>query len=97
MYVVALRVELRIPNVQSLKGKRAIVKSVINQIGQQTGVAAAEVDHQDLWQRTAVGVSAVSAQAGHLQRIIHSIERDLRRRPDIEVLDVFVDYLEDPS
>jgi uncharacterized protein YlxP (DUF503 family) len=97
MYVAALRVELRVPNVQSLKGKRAIVKAVINQVGQQNGVAAAEVDHQDLWQRAALGISAVSAQAGHLERVVHSIERDLRRRPDIEVLDIFVDYLDDPS
>lgn len=97
MYVAALRVELRVPNVQSLKGKRAIVKSVIKQVGHQSGVAAAEVDHQDLWQRASIGISAVSPQAGHLERMIHSIERDLRRRPDIEVLDVFVGYMEDPS
>jgi uncharacterized protein YlxP (DUF503 family) len=97
MYIAALRVELRVPNVQSLKGKRAIVKSVINQIGQQNAVAVAEVDHQDLWQRASLGISAVSPQAGHLERMIHAIERDLRGRQDVEVLDVFVDYLEDPS
>jgi uncharacterized protein YlxP (DUF503 family) len=97
MYAAALRVELRVPNVQSLKGKRAVVKSVLSQIGQQKGLGASEVDHQNLWQRATLGVAAVAPQAGQLERIIHGLERELRRRPDIEVLDIHVAYLEDPA
>ena len=95
MYAAAIRVELRIPNVQSLKAKRAVVRSVVAQIGQQLGLAVAEVDHHDLWQRSTLGVAAVSGQAGHLDRVIHSLERDLERRTDIEVLGVITSYLED--
>lgn len=97
MYVAALRVELRVPNVHSLKEKRAIVKSIVAHIGQPPAVAAAEVDHHDLWQRATVGVAAVAPQHAHLERLLHSIERDVRMRPDVEVLSVDRSYVEDPG
>jgi uncharacterized protein YlxP (DUF503 family) len=96
MHVGALRVEVRIPGVRSLKEKRRVVKSVIAQISNAHPVAIAEVDHQDLWQRASFGIAAVAPQSGHLDRMLHTIERELRVRQDIEVLDSARTYLEDP-
>jgi uncharacterized protein YlxP (DUF503 family) len=96
MHVGALRVEVRIPGVRSLKEKRRVVKSVVAQISNAHPVAIAEVDHQDLWQRASFGIAAVAPQSGHLDRMLHTIERELRVRHDIEVLDSARTYLEDP-
>ena len=97
MHVGALRVEVRIPGTRSLKDKRRVVKGLIAQVCNAHPVAIAEIDHQDLWQRAAFGIAAVAPQSGHLDRMLHTIERDLRLRRDIEVLDIARAYLEDPA
>ena len=97
MHVAALRVDLLVPGAHSLKAKRSVVKSVKHELNSTFGAAVAEVDHQDLWQRCALGVSLVSPQAGHLDRKIHTVRRHLEARHDIEVLDVGVSFLEKPA
>lgn len=94
MHAVALRIELRIRGARSLKEKRHTVKSVTTQLASTFGVAVAEVDDQDKWQKLTLGVAAVSAEAGHLTRMVHSIERWLERRDDVEVLAVQATPLE---
>ncbi len=97
MHVAALRVDLRIRNVQSLKEKRGIVKSVIAHLTKTFDVAVAEVDHQELWQRATLGIAVVAPQAGQADRILHSVRRSLDQRDEIEVLDTRTAYLEDPA
>jgi uncharacterized protein YlxP (DUF503 family) len=86
MHVGALRIELRIRDMHSLKEKRHVVKMIIADIGKAHPVAVAEVDHQDLWQRSDIGVAAVSSSPGQVDRMLLSVERDLERRSDVEVL-----------
>jgi uncharacterized protein YlxP (DUF503 family) len=97
MYVAALRVDLRIRNVHSLKEKRRIVKSVIAQLTKTFDVAVAEVDYQDLWQRATLGIAVVAPQPGRADRVLHSVRRALDARDEIEVLDTRTAYLEDPA
>lgn len=94
MHAIALRVELRIRGARSLKEKRHTVKSVTTQLAATFGVAVAEVDDQDKWQKLTLGIAAVSGEAGHLTRMVHSIERWLDRRDDVEVLSVAATSLE---
>lgn len=95
MHAAALRLELRIPDVQSLKEKRHKVKSLITLLTTKFPVAAAEVGHQDQWQRATIGAALVAAQAGHLERVISSVQRTLLDHPDVELLEVGVSYLEE--
>ena len=95
MHVGASRIELRIRDMRSLKAKRKVVKSIIAEIGRAYPVAVAEVDHQDLWQRTDLGVAVVSDSPGHVDRMLAAIQIDLDRRTDIEVLGVTRSYLEE--
>lgn len=97
MHVAALRVDLLVPGARSLKAKRSVIASLKHDLTTTFGVSVAEVDHQDLWQRAALGVSLVSPQAGHLDRRIHVIRRHLDARPDIDVIDVSVSFLERPA
>ena len=94
MHVAALRLELRLRDVHSLKEKRHIVKSVASHLDRTFGVAVAEVDHQDLWQRSTLGVAAVAAQMSHLNRILHTVRRAVNERDDVELLGYDVTYLE---
>jgi uncharacterized protein YlxP (DUF503 family) len=94
MHVGALRLELRLRAVRSLKEKRHIVKSLASQLDTTFGVAVAEVDHQELWQRSTLGVAAVAPQPSQLDRILHAVQRAVRERPDVELLDSDIVYLE---
>lgn len=95
MHVGASRIELRIRDVRSLKEKRKVVKSIIADVGRAYPVAVAEVDHQDLWQRADLGVAVVSGSPGHVDRMLTSVEIDLERRTEIEVLGTARSYLEE--
>ena len=97
MHAAALRLELRIRGPQSLKEKRQVVKSITSHVARTFGVAIAEVDHQDLWNRATLGVAAVAPQVSQLDRILHSVERHMRERRDCELLEVSVSHLEKPE
>ncbi|MEA3509798.1 MAG: DUF503 domain-containing protein [Actinomycetota bacterium] len=95
MHVGASRIELRIRDIRSLKEKRKVVKSIIADIGRAYPVAIAEVDHQDLWQRADLGVAVVSGSPGHVDRMLTSVEIDIERRTEIEVLGTTRSHLEE--
>ena len=74
-----------------------MVKGVVGHLSRTFGVAVAEVDHQDLWNRATVGVAAVAPHASHLDRILHAVERHVRQRTDVELLSTAVSHLERPE
>ena len=78
----------------SLKEKRRVVKSIIADIRNSHPVAIAEVDHQDLWQRSTLGIDAISTSLGQVERMLRSINNDLDARDDVELLGVTTSYLE---
>jgi uncharacterized protein YlxP (DUF503 family) len=87
MLVALCRFDIRIPGCTSLKEKRHVVKAVTASLRAKFNVAVAEVDHQDLWQRTAIAVSSVAGEGYHLRRVMHQVERHLGTFPAIEVID----------
>ena len=88
MLVALCRFDLRIRGVGSLKEKRHVIKTLTASLRQKFNVAVAEVDHQDLWQRTAIGVSTVGGEAYHLRRVMHEVERHVERWHEVEIIDV---------
>lgn len=95
MYAVAVRIELRIPGPRSLKGKRAVLRPVIARL-RKLDVAVSEVDHQDTWQRAALGVAAVAPQMSRLEEVIGAVKRAVHDDPTIEVIAIEISHLERP-
>jgi uncharacterized protein YlxP (DUF503 family) len=86
--VVALeRFDLRIPGCGSLKEKRHVVKTLTNAIRSRFNVSVAEVDHHDLWQRTALGVAVAARDGHHARRVLHEVEKLVERWIEVEVID----------
>jgi len=54
-------------------------------------VSAAEVGHQDLWQRTLIGVAMVSSSEAVIAPILERLEDELHG--EAEVIDVALEYL----
>ena len=75
MLVALERFDLRIPACHSLKEKRHVVKALTSAIRSSFNVSVAEVDHQDLWQRSTIAVAATvcspmkAASAGFVWRL----------------------------
>jgi uncharacterized protein YlxP (DUF503 family) len=94
MFVLAARVDLHVPEAGSLKAKRAAVRPIIEGARHRFGVAAAEVDHHELWQRSEVGFAVVSATEGHAVEVMDAVERFVWSFPEVEVASVQRDWLE---
>ena len=86
MLVALCRFDLRIPGCTSLKEKRHVVKTLTASVRNRFNVSVAEVDHHDLWQRTAIAVSAVAGEGYHLKRVMHQVERHVETFPAVELL-----------
>lgn len=73
MVVGIVRFELHIPAAQSLKDKRQVVRGLKDRIRERVQAAVAEVDYQDLWQRTAIGVAVVAGDGGQVRERLQSV------------------------
>jgi uncharacterized protein YlxP (DUF503 family) len=87
MFVGIVRVELHLPGSSSLKDKRAVLRALKDRLHGRTSIAVAEVDHQDLWQRAALGLAAVSGDHAHLSELLREARSIIESRVDAVVLD----------
>ena len=65
--------EIHIPEAQSLKEKRMVVKSLRDRIRNRFEISAAEVALQDLHQRSRIAVSVVSSDEKTIARILEEL------------------------
>ncbi len=86
MFLLGFEVELQIPDAASLKDKRQVVTSMLDGARRRYGVSAAEIDHQDLWQRATLGFAAVASSQQQATEIIDSVDRFIWSHPEIAVL-----------
>jgi uncharacterized protein YlxP (DUF503 family) len=92
MSVGVCRITLRLPENGSLKGKRQVVKSVIERLRNKFNVSASEVDDNDRWQIATIGVTCVSNTARHAEQQLQEVVRFVeRQRLDAELLDTEID------
>jgi uncharacterized protein YlxP (DUF503 family) len=94
-FVELIEIRLHFGEVQDLKGKRKLLKSLKDGIRQRFGASVAEIEGHDKWQRSTllcalVGDARVSDRADGLVRFVESrcpdgcsVERDLLSLRDI--------------
>jgi hypothetical protein len=87
MHVSVCRIELRLPENQSLKGKRQVIKSIIARLQNRYKVSVAETDNQDLWQLATLGVACVSNHRRHADETLSNVIKFIiQNYPDVELL-----------
>jgi uncharacterized protein YlxP (DUF503 family) len=94
VHVLALTVELHLPDCRSLKDKRAVVKAMTDGARKRYAVAASETDHQDTWQRAELGFACVSGTSSHASDVIDQVERFVWSFTAADVVDASRDWLE---
>jgi uncharacterized protein YlxP (DUF503 family) len=92
--VAALTVELQLPDAHSLKDKRSLIRPILDGSRRRFAVAAAEVGHQDRWQRATLSMAAVSASVHQVTELLDAVERFVWSFPEVEVLSCQRDWLE---
>jgi len=78
MVIGLLSVELFIPHAQSLKDKRMVLRSIKDRL-KKFNVAVAEVAHQDAWQRSGLGIVAISTTTEHVDKELTAVADEIER------------------
>jgi len=87
MNIGVCRIELRLPENQSLKGKRQVIKSVIARLQNKYNVSVAEIDNQNLWQIATLGVACVSNHRRHADETLANVVKFiLENYPNLELV-----------
>jgi len=73
MVVGTLKLELRLHDNRSLKGKRKVVKSMVDKVKSRFNVAIAEVGSNDKWQKIELGISAVGNDRRHVDASLNHV------------------------
>ena len=73
MVVGTLKIELRLYDNRSLKGKRKIVRSMVDKVKHKFNVAVAEVGSNDKWQKIELGISTVGSDRRHIDASLNNI------------------------
>ncbi len=96
MVVAAAQLTLFIPENNSLKGKRKVVKSLIEKVRHRFEASVAEVDDNDLWQKATIGVALVGNDARLLTTRLDQISTFIENQHLAEIVDSRVElcYLE---
>ncbi len=73
MVVGTLKITLLMHDNRSLKGKRKVVKSMVDRIKHRFNVGVAEVGANDLWQRIELGVCTVGNDRRHVDASLTNV------------------------
>ncbi len=73
MVVGTLKIEFLLYDNRSLKGKRKVVRSMIDKVKSKFNAAIAEVGSNDKWQKIELGVSTVGNDRRHVDSSLNHI------------------------
>jgi hypothetical protein len=73
MPVGLLTLEIHLPDARSLKDKRQVLRSLKDRLRARFNVAVAELDHQETWQRSQVGIVSLSNDPVHLEQSLQAV------------------------
>ena len=73
MPVGLLTLELHIAEAQSLKDKRQILRSLKDRLRGKFNVAVAELDFEDTWQRSIVGVATLANEEQLVEESLQNV------------------------
>ena len=88
MIIGACTINLRIEWANSLKEKRAAVKSVIAKTGNKFNISIAEVGDLDSHKNAAIGFACVTNETRHAQSMIQNVINFIENNTEVAVTNV---------
>jgi hypothetical protein len=93
MPVGLLTLELHLAEARSLKDKRQVLRSLKDRLRSSFNVAVAELDFQDTWQRSVVGVVTLSNEEQHVEEALQKVLAEADRILGPLLISHAVDFL----
>ncbi len=94
MVVGVVKVSLHIPETRSLKGKRQVVKKLIQRVnGRFKNLAVSEVADQDLWQKAVIGISAVGPDPRLINSLLDKVLDYMEGFDEFEIIQAEIDII----
>lgn len=76
--------ECRFYDIRSLKEKRAILQRIMTRLRNKYNVSVAEVEYQDLWQRTKLAIVAVTSSQVATEKELYHCLKLIDSFPEVE-------------
>lgn len=93
MVIGVLQLDLRLHGPQSLKQKRSIIQKVLSRCRNRFPASCAEIDHQDLWQRSLIGFAVVSTSEQLLAPMMARIENEVLDCNDVDLINAELEFI----
>lgn len=88
MVVGILTLELYLGEATSLKGKRRVLKSLLDRLKSRFNISVAEVGMMDNWQLSTVGISVVSNEQSHANQVMSAVVRFVEANGSVAITHV---------
>jgi uncharacterized protein YlxP (DUF503 family) len=93
MIVGLCRVELYMPDADSLKAKRQILLSLKDRLRDKFNVSVAEVADQELWQKAVLGIACVANEGAYVNQVLDQAINLIRSVRTLELVQSRIDIL----
>jgi len=93
MIIGLLILDIHFPYSHSLKEKRKSLLSLRERMKKKYNVAYAELDFQEKWQRTRIGLVTLNSKKGIIDRMFHKLELEISENIDGEILHREIHYV----
>ena len=88
MIVSLLTLDLHFPELNSFKSKRWVLRSIKDRIRNRFNVSVAEVDANNLWQRSVIGISCVANETKIINTVFDNIiSKTILNNSSVELID----------
>jgi uncharacterized protein len=82
MVVAILTVSISIPQANSLKDKRRVIKSIKDRLRSGFNVSVAEIGDQDIWRTALLGIAVISEDASYANGVVSRVQDLIGNRTD---------------
>ena len=76
-----------------MKEKRAVIKSLRERLRSRFNVSVAEIEHQNLWQRSTIAVVAVNRNGAYINGLFDKILKLVELEKRVVILNIETEFL----
>lgn len=92
MVIGYLSVEIHLPYSHSLKEKRKRLSGLKSRLVKKYNVAFSELEFQNKWQRTRIGMVSLNSQKKPVESMFNTILEDIEKNVDGQIIDYKTQY-----
>lgn len=92
MHIGVCKIKLYLPESQSLKDKRRVIKSIITRLRNRFNLSIAEIEAQDMHQSAVLGVVSVANETKFVNQIISQSVKFIEENTSVVLIDYETEF-----